>query len=211
VQRVFLVSLLLLAAAVQVVRPEAELVLRDGRVLRGAEVQREGDLYVLELESGERLSFPAALVEEVRLSGVGEGSAPPGGEPSDRPETPAAGVSDRDEPSGLRRGEPQTLAGIEVRPPSPAEQTRALGPSARFQEDIVDTRWTPKSDWDMNPARNDFNPSTWPRPPIDPGWKPRSAFRGSTDVLESGRSQWQKNIIDPGWQPSDAFAGGSAF
>lgn len=210
-KRVVLFSLLLLAAAARPALCEAELVLRDGTVLRGTEVRREAELYVIELESGERVSLPAELVEEVRLSGEREESAPPPGERDDRPERPDARVSADDGPSGLRQGEPQTLAGIGVRPPRPAEQTRALGPAARFQRDIVRARWTPKSDWDMNPARNDFNPSTWPRSPVDTGWRPRSAFDADTDVLESGRSRWQRNIVDSGWQPRNAFAGRAAF
>jgi hypothetical protein len=211
VKRVFLVGLVWLVAAVQAVRPEAELVLRDGRILRGEEVRREGDLYLLELGDGEKLAFPASLVEEVRLGGEGREEEPPTGLRRGQPETLAGSVPDESAPSGLRSGEPRTLAGTEVRPPRPAEQTRNLGAPARFQEDIVDSRWTPESDWDMNPSRNDFSPSTWSEAPIDPEWKPRSAFDAKADVLDSGRSEWQESIVDPGWQPTDAFAGRSAF
>lgn len=209
--RVVLISLILLAAAVQVARPEAELVLRDGRIIRGAEVRRQGDLYVITLESGEKLSFPVELADEVRLGEEDPALAPPPGIRSGDPETLGGALPQESAPSGLRRGEPQTLAGSEVRPPRPSEQTHALGPPAGFQRGVVDSRWIPKSDWDIDPARNDFNPSTWSRPPIDPEWKPRSAFAGGNDVLESGRSRWQESIVDPGWQPSDAFGGRSAF
>jgi hypothetical protein len=211
VKRVFWISLVLLAAAVQVVRPEAELVLRDGTVLRGTEITRQGDLYVIALESGEKLSFPVALVEEVRLGGSGDGSGRAAGIRQGEPETLAGSLPDENAPTGLRRGEPQTLAGTEVRPPRPSEQTRVLGPGSRFQEDIVDNRWTPESDWDMDPSGNNFNPSTWSESPIDPDWKPDSVFDADKDVLESGRSEWQKSIVDPSWQPQDAFAGRSAF
>jgi hypothetical protein len=206
VRRVLLVSLVLLAAAVQAVRPEAELVLQDGTVIRGADVRREGDLYVLALESGEMLSFPVALVDEVRLGGRGEGSAPAPGVRRGESETLAGSRPDEDAPSGLRRGEPQTLAGTEVRPPRPSEQTRVLGPAAKFQDDIVDSNWTPQSDWDTNPSNNNFAPSTWAEAPVDSEWKPQSAFDADNDVLEPGRSGWQESIVDSQWQPQDAFA-----
>jgi len=211
VKRVLLVSLVLLAAAVQTVRPEAELVLQDGTVIRGADVRREGELYIIELESGEKLSFPVALVDEVRLGGAGERTAPAPGIQRGEPDTLAGSLPDEDAPSGLRRGEPQTLAGTEVRPPRPSEQTRALGPAAQFQPDIVDNSWTPESDWKNEPSNNNFNPSTWAEAPIDSEWKPTSAFDARDDVLESGRSEWQESIVDSGWQPQDAFAGRSAF
>lgn len=210
-RRVLLVSLVLLAAAVQAVRPEAELVLQDGTVVRGADVRREGDLYILALESGEMLSFPVALVDEVRLGGRGEGTAPAPGVRRGESESLAGSLPDEDAPSGLRRGEPRTLAGTEVRPPRPSEQTEALGPASRFQGDIVDNRWTPKSDWDTNRSNNNFAPSAWAEAPVNSEWKPRSAFAAGSDVLESGRTEWQKSIVDPGWQPRDAFAGRSAF
>lgn len=205
-KRVLLVSLILLAAAVQAVRPEAELVLQDGTVIQGADVRREGDLYILELESGEKLSFPVALVDEVRLGGQGEGTAPAPGVRGGEPETLAGSLPDEDAPSGLRRGEPRTLAGTEVRPPRPSEQTRVLGPAAGFQDDIVDNDWTPKSDWEDNPSNNNFAPSTWAEAPVDSEWKPQSAFDANNDVLESGRSDWQESIVDSEWQPQDAFA-----
>ena len=210
-KRVILVSLVLLIAAVQVARPEAELVLRDGRVIRGVDVRRDGDLYVIELESGEKISLPAELVEEVRLSGQGDGPAPPPGIRRGEPQTLSSSLPDEDAPSGLRTGDPQTLAGVEVRPPRPSEQTRVLGPPAEFVKDIVDSSWTPKSDWDMDPSGNNFNPSTWAEAPVDSDWKPSSAYESGTDVLESGRSDWQTGVVDSSWQPTDAFAERSTF
>ena len=43
----------------------AELVLEDGQVLQGADVQRDGELYVLELDSGATLTIPVELVKDV--------------------------------------------------------------------------------------------------------------------------------------------------
>lgn len=208
-KRVLLIGLILLAASIQAVHPEAELVLRDGTIIRGADLRREGELYVVELEEGERLSLPGALVEEVRLSGEGGESAPSPGR--GEAQLDADSFERESRPPEPRRVEPRVLAGTRVRPPRPSEQTRILGSPARFPKSIVDSGWTPRSDWEANRSGNDFRPSTWARSPLDPGWRPRSAFDPRVDVLESGRSRWQRSIVDPGWRPEDAFGGRRGF
>jgi hypothetical protein len=103
-------------------------------------------------------------------------------------------------------GRAETLAGEPIRQPSREEQLQVLGPQARFQEDIVDNDWEPTSDWEMTPEKNNFNPSTWSKPPIDPSWEPESSWDEDEDVLASGRTEWKESIIDPGWAPTDGFA-----
>jgi len=182
-----LASLLILVAAAWLAAAETELILRDGRVLRGTELRRDGGNYVLTLESGDVITLPVELVEEVVLSGR---------EPPER--TP-----------GLRYTEPETLAGRPVDPPRTSEQVEALGPPARFQKGVVDNRWEPESDWDMDPSENNnFNPSTWAEGPVDSNWQPESAWDSREDVMKPGRSTFQKSIIDSEWTPTDSFNNG---
>jgi hypothetical protein len=162
-----------LAASVMLVSAGTELVLRDGRVLSGKEVERDAGDYILTLEDGSSITLPAEFVESVRLTG---------------------------------EGEPRTLAGEPIREPSREEQLQVLGPPSRFKEDIVDNDWEPTNDWEMTPEKNNFNPSTWSKPPLDPSWEPESSWDENKDVLASGRTKWKESIIDPSWSPTDGFA-----
>ena len=103
-------------------------------------------------------------------------------------------------------GKGETLAGGDVRPPTRSEQLEVLGEPSRFQQNIIDSTWTPESDWDMDPERqNNFRPSTWSKSPIDPSWKPESSWDAGEDVLADSRSTWQKSPIDSKWTPTDGF------
>jgi hypothetical protein len=176
-------GLLLAVVAALPVCAGTELVLRDGTVLEGTAVQRLEGNYVLTIEGGEAITVPVELVEQVRLSG------------------------EREAPTGMRTGEPETLVGERITPPTRSEQTEKLGPPSRFQDDIVDNSWHPTTDWNMDPhTQNNFAPSTWSKGPIDPEWKPQSAWDTNEDVLASGRSEWRQGIIDPSWKPTDGFA-----
>jgi len=100
----------------------------------------------------------------------------------------------------------ETLAGQEIDPPTKADQLEVLGKPSQFQQGVVDSRWTPKSDWDMDPEKqNNFRPSTWQESPIDPSWKPTSAWDEDKDVMARSRSTWQKSPVDSSWTPTDGF------
>ena len=162
----------------------AELELIDGTSVRGISVSRDGDTYVLVQEGGTTVTLPVELVLAVRLFGKGEVPAP----------------------TGVRRGGPRTLAGEEVRPPTPSQQIQILGTSSKFQKSMIDPSWTPESDWDMDPEKqNNFAPSKWQESPIDPNWKPKSAWDRDEDVLAGSRSKWQEPIVDNSWKPTDGF------
>jgi hypothetical protein len=197
---------MLLAACLSVLA-ETELIMKDGSVLSGTRVERDGDIYVLTLEDGGAVVVPQALVEGVRLSGRGEPRPPrdPGDLPERAPRT-VGGSPVADGPSGIRVAPPQTLAGRPDRPPTRSEQLEVFGSPSRFQGDVVDNEWEPSSDWDMDPQeKNNFAPSTWAEGPIDPTWEPESAWDEQEDVLAPSRSNWQKSIIDSTWTPTDGF------
>ena len=168
----------------------AELVLEDGQVLKGTELERKDDLYILHLATGGLLTLPAALVKEFRLTAEGE--------PEEKQTTP----------TGLRETEPEELSGAGATPPLPrrGEQIEAFDkPPARFRNSIIDPAWRPESDWTDDPELNNFNPSRWYNAPIDSTWRPESAFDNSIDVFRGSRSSWQRSIVDPSWTPTDSF------
>jgi hypothetical protein len=165
----------------------AAVVLKDGQVLEGTDVRRQGEEVLLTLDGGNVITLPDSIVKEIRLSGDGSaGKTPP--------------------PTAFRTEGPETLAGNEVVPPRKSDQLANAGTTSRFQEDVVDPNWTPPgTDWDMDTSNNDFAPSTWSRSPVDPDWEPDSAFDAREDVLAAGKSNWQKSIVDPTWKPEDGF------
>ena len=168
--------MLLILAALATGFGHAELELLDGRVVSGTDVRREGAVYVLTLEGGGTVSLPVEVVASVRLFVKGE-----------------------------KKG-PETLAGEEIDMPRREDQLEVFGEPARFQKGPSDPSWTPKSDWDMDPHKqNNFAPSTWQKSPIDPNWKPTSDWSADDDVLESSRSTWQKSPVDSEWTPKDGF------
>lgn len=176
----------LLAASVAHAETVTELLLSDGSVLECDKLKLEEENYLVTLKDGEVISLPVELVETVRLTGTGE------------------------PPTGIRVGEAETLVGPETRSPRPEEQVEALGPPAAFRKDLVDNRWQPSTDWEMDPDKqNNFAPSSWPKNLIEPVWRPKSAWEANDDVLAPGRTQWRRSVIDTSWAPSDGFSRGA--
>jgi len=170
----------------------SELVLRDGRVLEGIDVRRDGEIYLVRVESGGVITIPVVFVREVRLVGKAQ----------ERAEESAA----RQGPTGIGDAKPQTLGGTTVTAPKTSEQLAVLGEPAKFQDNIIDPTWTPTSDWDNDPLKgNNWNPAKWSESIIDPTWEPTSAFDRDEDVMESGKSTFQKSIVDSSWEPTDGF------
>ena len=168
----------------------AELVLEDGQVLKGVELERKDDIYILHLATGGVITLPASLVKEFRLTAEGE--------PEEK----------REAPTGMRETGPEELSGSGSTPrlPQLGDQIEAFDkPPARFRNDILDPYWRPSSDWTDDPDLNNFNPSRWYQAPVDPTWQPESAFDAGNDVFRGNRSTWQKSIVDPSWTPSDGF------
>jgi hypothetical protein len=162
----------------------ATLRLKDGRVLEGVDVRRDGNEFLLHLEGGAVIPVPVQLVEEVGLS-------------AKRPEPP-------EQVPGLTYTEPQQLAGTPVEPPRTEEQLAVLGPPAQFQPDVVRPTLQP-SYWVPDPEQHNWAPSKWAEGPIDPDWQPTNAFDPDKDVLAEGRSTWRKAPIDSSWTPTDGF------
>src|SRR5262245_16644459 len=103
----------------------AAIVLTDGQVIRGSEVVRQGDSYLVRMEGGSAVSVRGGLGKEVRV----EDDAPP-----------------KSAYDGIYETTPKTLAGP---PPSnypsqdPKDQLKVFGPPTRWSDNAVDTTWTP--------------------------------------------------------------------
>jgi hypothetical protein len=176
------IPLVLALATVGPARGDAELVLEDGQRIAGREVERKGDLYLVELETGNVMPVPVALVTEVRLTG-----------------------EDVPEPTAFRVAQGETIVGHPAGPrlPKPHEQLAVFGEPSRFVRAPIDPTWYPESAYDTDPALNNFNPARWYVPPIDPIWRPRSGLRG--DVTNFNPARWYHSPIDPTWWPTDGF------
>jgi hypothetical protein len=171
---------------------DVQLYLKDGQVLEGSDVWRQGGNYHLQLAGGGIVPIPEQLVDRVGLSAQRE--EPPEEEADDWP------------PTGLTESGPQQLAGERVVPTTPREQTEVLGEPSRFQPGVFDPYWHPESDWPGDPGdpgRNDFAPSEWAESIVDPDWKPENAY--PEDQTEFSPADWKDSIVDPGWAPQDGF------
>ena len=168
------------------VEAEAVLTLTDGRTFEGKSVRRDGDLYLLELPSGDVVSLPVAIVETVGLKSPPRSATPPAPQP------------------GVQVGDAQVLAGQPVAPPSTGDQLAVLGKPSEFQGDPVRSNYRDNT-WQMDPSQHNWAPSTWAKDVVDTHWEPTSGFKDE-DVLEGSRSEFAKSPINNSWQPTDGFA-----
>ena len=212
--RPFVAFALALVLTIGVIVAATEIVLQDGRVIAGIELRRDGDNYIVVLQNGQAIVLPAALVKTVRL--VGE----PQPEPEEEPPRydPMTGLTRR-EPEELAAplpkaavgavfSGPRQLAGEPVRAPTTHEQLAVFGEPAEFQQDIVDNRWEPSSDWNMDQeTQNNFAPSTWSKDIVDNSWEPSSDWDMDAEKQNNfAPSTFSKSIIDNSWTPTDGFA-----
>jgi hypothetical protein len=164
----------------------SSLVLADGQVIKGTDVKRDGDSYLVTMTGGNTVAFPSALVKEVRL----EDDAPP------KP------------PPGFDNSGAKTLAGP---PPSdfhsqdPKDQLKVFGPPTRWSKDAVDTTWVPTNAYDPNVDVMAKSRSTWSKNAVDTSWVPTNAYDPNVDVMAGSRSTWSKSAVDTTWKPTDGF------
>ncbi len=205
--RAITLSFLLLVAATAA-PAGVEIVLQDGRVLKGATLELKDDNYLFELDGGQgTLALPAGLVREIRFFDAPEPDAfdAATGEPVEPPvdeldRTPRNLVVDPADPApDTRRPDPRT--------PPPAEQVRAFGrPPATFRPGAVDTVWRNEDVLGRNTDATQFNPSRWYRPARSSEWSPTSAFDDRSAYPSFNPSRWYRPRTRSTWFPRDAFA-----
>jgi len=165
----------------------AAIVLSDGQVIRGTEVTRQGDTYLVKMDGGNTVPFPAALVREVRF----EDDAPPA--------NPHDGIY-LTTPKTLAGPAPQTLPSQ-----NPQDQLKVFGPPTRWSQSAVDTTWTPTNAYDTTKDVMAGSRSTWAPNAVDTSWAPTNAYDTTKDVLAPSRSTWSKDAVDTTWVPTDGF------
>ena len=177
-----LAAILLATAAAQA----SSIVLTDGQVINGTSVERKGDAYLVTMDGGNTVSFPAALVKEVKL---------------DAPAPPEA-------PPGFDYSGPKTLAGptpAERASQHPRDQLKVLGPPAQWTKDIIDPTWVPTNAFDPEKDVLAGSRSTWSKSAVDTTWYPTSGLDMKSDVFAKSRSTWTASVVDTTWKPTDGF------
>jgi hypothetical protein len=213
-KRVLLIPLLLLALSGVATFGAAELVLKNGKSLRGSDVRLEGNLYYLQMADGQIITVPARVVKAMRLTGdkAGVDDAPDGAGPAegevseDRPQAP----------SGYRVGEPGTVAGepLPERTVRPRSSADLSAPPPTAAGDRPSWEWRPQSNWPVEEAIDNPRRSRWIQPAVDPDWEPEPAFTEEDDVTNFNPSKWMsapdstwkpENSLGSPWVPQDGF------
>ena len=172
---------------------EVALLLEDGQMLEGRDLERRGDLIYLELKTGRVIPLPAAAVAKIDLRVISTRAAPSGVRifPTGR-ELPGSG-------------------GPPARTLTTAEQLEAFGGNAsQFRQSVVDSTWQPEEGFERT-SLDGFNPARWYRSPVDPGWNPVPGLTRDQDVTFFAPTRWQQNLFENSWQPSDGFKRRDAF
>jgi len=177
-------SIAILLAAATLAQGASSLILTDGQVIKGTEIKRQGDAYLITMTGGNTVAFPVSLVTEVKLVDDGPQPAPPGFDFSG----------------------PKTLAGpAELPSQDVKDQQRVLGPSAQWTKDIIDPTWMPTSAFDPEKDVLAGSRATWSKSAIDTTWTPTSGIDMSKDVFSRSHATWAKSPIDTTWKPTDGF------
>ena len=159
------------------------LILTDGQVINGTEIRRDGDSYLVTMEGGSIVPFPAQLVKEIKLE-------------SDAPPKP---------PAGWDYGGPRQFAGSPIPTQNPADQLKVFGPPTRWSKDVVDTTWQPTSAYDLSKDVMEGSRAKWSQNAVDTTWQPTSAYDLNKEVMANSKSTWSKDVVDTTWQPTDGF------
>jgi hypothetical protein len=177
-------SIAILLSAGSLAEAASSLILTDGQVIKGTEIKRQGDSYLITMAGGNTVAFPVALVTQIKLVDDGPQPAPP----------------------GFDFTGPRTLAGPKSLPSQDVkDQQKVLGPSTRWPKDIIDPTWVPTSAYDPDVDVLAGSRATWSTSAIDTTWKPTSGFDLSKDVFSMSHASWSKNVIDTTWTPKDGF------
>jgi hypothetical protein len=161
----------------------SSLVLTDGQVIKGTDVTRQGDSYLVTMKGGNTVAFPAALVKEVKLE-----DDPP----------PAA-------PPGFDYSGPRNLAGPAVNPQDPSQALKVFGPPSQWSKSAVDTTVVLTNAYDPNADVMAGSRSTWSKSAVDTTVVLKDAFDPNANVLKGSETKWAKNAIDTTWHPTDGF------
>ncbi len=179
--RAALLAVLLLETAAA--EASSSLVLTDGQIIKGIEVSRQGDSYLVTMAGGNMVAFPVALVKEVKFE-----DDPP----------PAA-------PPGFAYSGPQNLAGPAVPQQDPSQALKVLGAPTQWSKSAVDTTVVLKDAYDPNADVMAGSRSTWSKSAVDTTVVLKDAYDPNTNVMAGSETTWAKNVVDTTWKPTDGF------
>jgi hypothetical protein len=175
---------MMLGLAPSVLLAGSSLLLNDGQIIKGTDVRRDGDSYLVTMAGGNTVAFPAALVKEVRLDDDGPPKPPPGWDYSG----------------------PKTLAGPDVPGnQDPSQQLKVFGPPTQWSKNAVDTTWVPTNAYDPNVDVMANSKSKWSKSAVDTTWVPTNAYDTNADVMANSKSTWKQDAVDTTWKPQDGF------
>jgi len=161
----------------------SSLVLTDGQIIKGTEVTRQGDSYLVTMAGGNTVAFPVALVKEIKFEDDPKPAAPPGFDYSG----------------------PRTLAGPVLPPQDPSRELNVFGPPSQWSQSAVDTTVVLKDAFDPNADVMAGSRSTWSKSAVDTTVVLKDAFDPNANVMAGSQSTWSKNAVDTTWKPTDGF------
>jgi hypothetical protein len=167
--------LVVLSASIVLVFAGTEIVLRDGRVLSGKDLERDAGNYVLIQEDGSSITLPAELVESVRLTGEGKPQTL-AGEPISPPTT-----EDQLRVFGSQARFKEDIVDNDWQPSSDWEMSpekNNFNPST-WSKGPVDSNWEPESSWDEDKDVLASGRTKWNKSIIDSTWSPTDGFATS--------------------------------
>jgi hypothetical protein len=176
-------SLVALLLATGFAYASSSLVLTDGQVIKGTEITRQGDSYLVTMVGGNTVAFPAALVKEIKFE--------------DDPPPPA--------PAGFDYSGPKTLAGPTLPQPAPDNGQQVFGPPTQWSKSAVDTTVQLTNAFDPNADVMAGSRSTWSKSAVDTTVVLKDAYDPNVDVMAATKSTWSKNAVDTTWKPTDGF------
>ena len=180
--------------AMPMAQAAAELLLNNGRVLRGTDLERQGSTYHLEMADGRTVTIPVGVVRQVRLQ-ADEGDEQGNAAAADAP----SAESRKQTRSRVRTGEAEMVAGQAASPPPESVLPPAAPPRRATGE------WVPEGDWPgENWAETEATGGTeWSRTP-SPIWEPEPAFTDQGDANNFNPSRWIR-APNSTWTPEDGF------
>jgi rare lipoprotein A len=181
-----------------------QLVLKNGKVLNGADLARENGNYVLIQANGQRTTLAPNQVAEVRILGddvvAAEGSGDAPGDDAEQDEPVGQNLAGGDVQDRVIRAEPSSLAGGEA-PELPQTQDGAQNLAGGTDQPLQPGEWRPESDWAREDEDDWSRTGGWESNAPDRTWIPDSDYATDLEDNNWNPSTWTLPAIDPKGTP----------
>jgi hypothetical protein len=212
----------------------SSLVLTDGQIIKGTDIKREGDSYVVTMADGNKVAFPAALVTGIKLEDEEPAVQRPHGFDLAGPKTlagPGRLATPLAEASSLVLTDGQVIRGTDVKRQSDSyfvtmtDGSTVAVPAALVKEVRLEDANVVQAPHGFDPsgprtlagpgrfASQDpkdqlavfDGPTRWPESAVDTTWVPTNSYDPDADVMAFTRSTWAKSAVDTTWAPKSAY------